>query len=44
MPQFGSFAPGVIPVPAATAAQAYKRSIMGAHMGQVYKVGASLHS
>ena len=42
MPQFGSFAPGVIPVPAATAAQAYKRSILGAHTGQVYKVGASL--
>jgi NADP-dependent 3-hydroxy acid dehydrogenase YdfG len=42
MPQFGSFAPGVIPVPAATAAQAYKRSIFGAHTGRVYKVGASL--
>ena len=42
MPQYGSFAPGVIPVPAATAAQAYKRSIFGAHTGQVYKVGASL--
>lgn len=42
MPQFGSFAPGVIPVPAATAAQAYKRSILGAQTGQIYKVGASL--
>ena len=44
MPQFGSFAPGVIPVPAATAAQAYKRSILGAQTGQIYKVGASLRS
>jgi NAD(P)-dependent dehydrogenase (short-subunit alcohol dehydrogenase family) len=44
MPQFGSFAPGAIPVPAATAAQAYKRSILGAHTGQIYKVGASLRS
>lgn len=44
IPQFGSFAPGVIPVPAFTAAQAYKRSIMGAHTGQIYKVGASLRS
>jgi hypothetical protein len=43
LPQFGGFAPGVIPVPAATAAQAYKRSILGAHTGQIYKVGASLH-
>ena len=42
IPQFGRFAPGVIPVPALTAAQAYKRSIMGAHTGQIYKVGASL--
>jgi NADP-dependent 3-hydroxy acid dehydrogenase YdfG len=44
MPQFGGFAPGVIPVPASTAAQAYKRSILGAHTGQIYKVGASLRS
>jgi len=44
MPQFGSFAPGVIPVAASTAAQAYKRSILGAHTGQIYKIGASLHS
>jgi len=43
VPQFGSFAPGVIPVPAVTAAQAYKRSILGAHTGQIYKIGASLH-
>jgi NAD(P)-dependent dehydrogenase (short-subunit alcohol dehydrogenase family) len=43
LPQFGGFAPGVIPAPAATAAQAYKRSILGAHTGQIYKVGASLH-
>lgn len=43
LPQFGGFAPGVIPVPAATAAQAYKRSILGAQTGQIYKVGASLH-
>jgi NADP-dependent 3-hydroxy acid dehydrogenase YdfG len=42
MPQFGSFAPGVIPVSAATAAQAYKRSILGGQTGQIYKVGASL--
>jgi NAD(P)-dependent dehydrogenase (short-subunit alcohol dehydrogenase family) len=42
IPQFGSFVPGVIPVPAATAAQAYKRSILGAHTGRIYKVGASL--
>jgi NAD(P)-dependent dehydrogenase (short-subunit alcohol dehydrogenase family) len=42
VPQFGRFAPGVIPVPAAAAAQAYKRSILGAHTGQIYKVGASL--
>ena len=44
MPQFGDFAPGVIPVPASTAAQAYKRSILGAHTGRIYKVGASLRS
>jgi hypothetical protein len=44
MPQFGSLAPGVIPVSAVSAAQAYKRSILGAHTGQIYKVGASLHS
>jgi hypothetical protein len=42
IPQIGSFAPGVIPVPALTAAQAYKRSILGKHTGQIYKVGASL--
>ena len=42
IPQFGSFAPGMIPVPAFTAAQAYKRSILGAHTGQIYKVGATL--
>jgi len=42
VPQFGHLAPGVIPVAAATAAQAYKRSILGAHTGQIYKVGASL--
>jgi len=42
IPQFGKFAPGVIPVPAFAAAQAYKRSILGAQTGQVYKVGASL--
>ncbi len=44
VPQFGGFAPGVIPVAGATAAQAYKRSILGAHTGQIYKVGASLRS
>jgi NAD(P)-dependent dehydrogenase (short-subunit alcohol dehydrogenase family) len=44
VPQFGGFAPGVIPVPAATAALAYKRSILGAHTGRIYKVGASLRS
>jgi NAD(P)-dependent dehydrogenase (short-subunit alcohol dehydrogenase family) len=44
VPQFGGFAPGVIPVPAAIVAQAYKRSILGAHTGQIYKVGASLRS
>jgi NAD(P)-dependent dehydrogenase (short-subunit alcohol dehydrogenase family) len=42
VPQFGGFAPGVIPVPAAIVAQAYKRSILGAHTGQIYKIGASL--
>jgi NAD(P)-dependent dehydrogenase (short-subunit alcohol dehydrogenase family) len=42
--QFGDFAPGVIPVSALTAAQAYKRSILGAHTGQIYRVGASLRS
>jgi hypothetical protein len=40
MPQFGHLVPGVIPVPAATAAQAYKRSILGARTGQIYRVGA----
>ncbi len=44
MPQFGSLVPGVIPVSALSAAQAYKRSILGAHTGKIYKVGASLHS
>jgi NAD(P)-dependent dehydrogenase (short-subunit alcohol dehydrogenase family) len=44
MPQYADFVPGVIPVPAATAAQAYKRSILGAHTGRIYKVGASLRS
>ena len=44
LPQFGDFAPGVIAVPASVVAQAYKRSILGAHTGQIYKVGASLHS
>jgi NAD(P)-dependent dehydrogenase (short-subunit alcohol dehydrogenase family) len=44
MPQFGNLVPGVIPVPAATAAQAYKRSILGAHTGQIYKLGVSLRS
>lgn len=42
MPQFGHLVPGLIPVPAASAAQAYKRSILGAHTGQIYKIGASL--
>jgi hypothetical protein len=44
MAQFGDVAPGIIPVPAATVAQAYKRSILGAHTGQIYKVGASVRS
>ncbi len=38
IPQFGALAPGVIPVPAARVAQAYKRSILGAHTGQIYKI------
>jgi len=38
MPQYGDLAPGVIPVPAARVAQAYKRSILGAHTGQIYKM------
>lgn len=38
LPQFGDLAPGVIPVSAARVAQAYKRSILGAHTGQIYKV------
>ena len=42
MAQFADVVPGMIPVPAATVAQAYKRSIMGAHTGQNYRVGASL--
>jgi NADP-dependent 3-hydroxy acid dehydrogenase YdfG len=42
IPEFGRFAPGVVPVPALTAAQAYKRSILGRHTGQIYRVGASL--
>jgi NAD(P)-dependent dehydrogenase (short-subunit alcohol dehydrogenase family) len=38
VPQFGDLAPGVIPVSAARVAQAYKRSILGAHTGQIYKI------
>jgi NAD(P)-dependent dehydrogenase (short-subunit alcohol dehydrogenase family) len=38
LPQFGDLAPGVIPVSAARVAQAYKRSILGAHTGQIYKI------
>ena len=38
LPRFGDLAPGVIPVSAARVAQAYKRSILGAHTGQIYKV------
>jgi hypothetical protein len=36
--QFVDLAPGVIPVAAARVAQAYKRSILGAHAGQIYKI------
>ena len=36
--QFGDLAPGVIPVSAGRVAQAYKRSILGAHTGQIYKI------
>lgn len=36
--QFGDLAPGVIPVSAARVAQAFKKSILGAHTGQVYKI------
>lgn len=42
MAEYGHLVPGLIPVPAATAAQAYKRSILGAHTGQIYKIGVGL--
>jgi NAD(P)-dependent dehydrogenase (short-subunit alcohol dehydrogenase family) len=38
VPQFGDLAPGVIPVSAARVAQAFKRSILGAQTGQIYKI------
>jgi NAD(P)-dependent dehydrogenase (short-subunit alcohol dehydrogenase family) len=36
--QMGSFFPGIIPVDSWRVAQAYKRSILGAQTGRVYKV------
>src|ERR1700730_6749137 len=41
--QFGSFFPGVIPVEGWKVGQAYKRAILGAQSGRVYKVDELTH-
>nr|WP_272896760.1 short chain dehydrogenase [Aeromonas cavernicola] len=38
VPKYGVFFPGFVPVPGATVAQAYKKSVQGVQTGQIFKV------